>query len=120
MKAPKKLALKLLCTAGYGVILGIFYLLKIPCLLRWLTGIPCPGCGMTRAWLCALRLDLAGALGYHPMFWSIPILLLFIFYDGRLFRRPFWNRCSLILLAIGFAASYLARLFGFLSGNPLF
>ena len=49
------------------------YLLDIGCVFRLMTGIPCPGCGMTRAWLAALRLDFAAAIAYHPLFWVVPI-----------------------------------------------
>ena len=44
------------------------------CAVYRLLGVPCPGCGMTRAWLQALRLDFAGAfrilrsLGYSGPF----------------------------------------------------
>ena len=38
----------------------------IHCPIKYLLGISCPGCGMTRALLAALRLDLAAAFGYNP------------------------------------------------------
>ena len=40
--------------------------LKIYCPIRYVTGIPCPGCGMSRALGCLLRLDLAGSLRCNP------------------------------------------------------
>ena len=36
------------------------------CPFRFFFGISCPGCGMTRALLAALRLDFAAAFSYHP------------------------------------------------------
>ncbi len=44
---------------------------RIGCPLRYLTGIPCPGCGMTRAALALLRLDFADAFSWHPMIFAI-------------------------------------------------
>ena len=55
------------------------YLLDIGCIFRLVTGIPCPGCGMTRAWLAALRLDFAAAFAYHPLFWVVPIAFVLAF-----------------------------------------
>lgn len=55
------------------------YLLDIGCVFRLMTGIPCPGCGMTRAWLAALRLDFAAAFAYHPLFWVVPIAFVLVF-----------------------------------------
>lgn len=55
------------------------YLLDIGCVFRLMTGIPCPGCGMTRAWLAALRLDFAAAFAYHPLFWMVPIAFVLAF-----------------------------------------
>jgi hypothetical protein len=46
------------------------------CLFHRLTGLDCPGCGMTRAFVCLLRGDLHGAWQMHPF--SIPLLLISI------------------------------------------
>ena len=36
-------------------------------------GLPCPGCGMTRAFFCLLHLDIKSAFYYHPLFWFVPV-----------------------------------------------
>lgn len=51
-------------------------ILGIGCPIRFLTGISCLGCGMTRAWFAVLRLDLKSAFYYHPAFWLPPLMLL--------------------------------------------
>lgn len=43
------------------------------CLLRAVWGVPCPGCGMTRAVALLLSGDLAGSVGQHAL--AVPILL---------------------------------------------
>ena len=114
MKKPEKLGLKLALLVGFGFLLGLWYFLEIPCIPRFLTGIPCPTCGLTRAWLCALRLDFRGAFLQYPMFWSIPILVLYLLFDGRLFPNEKANIRILICLIAGVFLIWLARIFGFL------
>ncbi len=36
------------------------------CPFHWLTGLPCPGCGLTRSFVAIARGDWPGAIGYHP------------------------------------------------------
>jgi cytochrome bd-type quinol oxidase subunit 2 len=50
------------------------------CTIRSITGLPCPGCGLTRALLLFLRGDLAGAWTMHPLFWLAPPVLAAILY----------------------------------------
>jgi hypothetical protein len=38
-----------------------------PCPFHAFTGVPCPGCGTTRAALALARGDVAGALGWNPL-----------------------------------------------------
>ncbi|MFP3940530.1 MAG: DUF2752 domain-containing protein, partial [Thermoanaerobaculia bacterium] len=41
------------------------------CALKRTTGVPCPGCGLTRAWVSAVHGDFAGSLAHHPLGWLI-------------------------------------------------
>ena len=38
------------------------------CMIRNVTGYPCPGCGMTRAHIEVLKLNFKKAFYYHPLF----------------------------------------------------
>lgn len=55
---------------GLVIALAIYVLFLqisgIHCPIRYLSGISCPGCGMSRACLSALRLDFAMAFYYNP------------------------------------------------------
>ena len=108
----KNLKWKILPLAIYGVALGLWRYLKLPCLWRSITGIICPGCGMSRAWLAVLHLDFSKAFSMHPMFWSVPLLIAYVLYDGRLFRRKWVNYSLLGLILGGFALCYILRLSG--------
>ena len=45
----------------------------ITCPIKFITGISCAGCGMSRAWMAFFQLDIAKAFAYHPLFWLVPI-----------------------------------------------
>lgn len=117
MRKPQNLKWKIPLFSLYGLLLGVWLLLDLPCILRSLTGVICPGCGMSRAWLALLRLDLRAAFSYHPMFWSVPLLALFILYDGHLLSNKRANNIFLILLLVGFAFCYIIRLIVYWGGN---
>ena len=60
------------------VIIAAIYLLMeslgVTCPIKYVTGISCAGCGMSRAWFSLLSLDIKGAFHYHPLFWLVPIV----------------------------------------------
>ena len=113
LRMPERLWLKLGLLLICATLLALWYFWDLPCIPRVLTGIPCPTCGLTRAWLCALRLDLPGAFSYYPMFWCVPILGLYLIFDGELFRNLRLNYWVLGCLLGGIFLIWLARLFGF-------
>ena len=97
-----------------GALVGIalLYLLMesagITCPIRFLTGISCAGCGMSRAWLSLLRGDLSGAFHYHPLFWAVvPGAALLLF--RRLIPERTFRGCLAVLCA-SFLIVYLVRL----------
>ena len=79
-----------------------------PCLFRWLTGIPCPLCGMTTSVFATVQLHFGEAFAANP--WG-PILvaagLLLFFIRIRTVRIPF------LLLAIVLGTSWLFELYRF-------
>lgn len=98
-------------------VLMVWVALRLPCPVRWLSGVPCPACGMSRACLAALRLDFSAAMAFHPMFWSVPLLFLFVWKDGRLFKRPLCNWLFGGALLGGFVVCWLLRLAGVVSAS---
>ena len=93
----------LVCLAGYR-------LLDIQCLIKPLLGIPCPGCGMTRAYIRVLHLDFAGAFRFHPMFWAMPILFTYYLFDGKLIKNKWVDNGILILIGVGFLVNWIIQL----------
>jgi Protein of unknown function (DUF2752) len=52
------------------------------CGFLWLTGRPCPFCGLTRALACLLKGDLTLALSFHPLSPLALTALLIMFLEG--------------------------------------
>lgn len=71
--------------------------------------IECLTCGMTHALLSAVKLDFKTAFHFHPMFWSVPIIALYILFEGRLFKKRALNVIILSLIAIGFVVQYVLK-----------
>ncbi len=55
------------------------------CAFREATGIPCPGCGLTRSWVALLHGDLAWSLRFHPLGW-----LVFLYALAQATRHGVW------------------------------
>ena len=55
-RQSKRIWLRLALQAGMAALVFTAVWLKMPCLLRMVSGIPCPSCGMTRAGLACFRL----------------------------------------------------------------
>ena len=66
-----------------GSLLVVWYYLDAGCVLRNLTGIPCPTCGASRAMFSLLTFNLKGYFYYHPMAVPIVIALLLGVHIGR-------------------------------------
>lgn len=81
----------------------------IGCPIKHLTGISCPGCGMSRAMGCLLRLDLSAALAYHPLCVAMPPVAAGLVYC-EVKHHPKAGRLLLMLTAISLIAVYLWRL----------
>lgn len=94
--------------AVIGLFYGVLFACGITCPIKFVTGVSCPGCGMTRAWLSVLRLDFAAALHYHPLFWAPPLAL------AVFFGKPHINcvvyRIIMLTLGAAFIILYACRL----------
>ncbi len=93
-----------------AVVVGM-KLFGISCPIYAATHIPCPTCGMTRAWIAALTFDFATAFSYHALFWTVPLLYVCFLYDGRLFRKAWANTLFYIVIGAAFLIRWLIILF---------
>ena len=58
-------------------------LMGFGCPVQRLTGVPCPGCGLSRAAASVLRGDLAGAFRLHPMIYVLPPVFLYVLFGKK-------------------------------------
>lgn len=80
------------------LLLGLLYLvwlrltgLAVPCAFHSVTGLRCPGCGITRMLLALSRLHFREAFQANPFLLATsPLLLFLILFSGRQRRR--WSR----------------------------
>jgi hypothetical protein len=89
---PRKLALILAClllSIAMLHITGVFSadriggVIPLFCPFKALTGIPCPGCGMTRAILSIIKGDFHGAIGYNPFSFFLLFMVVISVVPGK-------------------------------------
>ena len=104
----KKLKEALPAVLAVALVYIILYVAGIGCPIKYITGVSCMGCGMTRAYLSLLRLDIVGAFKYHPLF-LIPAIAVILF----LFRSRISQKIVNFLLfttIVLFSIIYLLRI----------
>ena len=92
------------CILAVVLVYGLMFAWGITCPIRFLTGISCPGCGMTRAVLSALRFRFADAFCFHPL-WilllpAVALIGYLSFKEKRNARRAVLIVCATLLLAV--------------------
>ncbi len=86
----------LICSMSFGVILLSCLLSSPPlpfdtCLFKIITGLPCPSCGMTHAFISLGHRHFQEAFFYNlmgPFVYFALVIVLFISIYGSIFRRP--------------------------------
>ncbi len=98
-------AYKALLAATAGMVLLFLFLFSvgITCPIKFVTGISCPGCGMSRACFAALRGEFAAAFAYHPLWFLLPVafptLIVLKRKDSRMFL-PLLITAAAVMIAV--------------------
>lgn len=111
MKLLKRYGNAIAAVVAVAVLYGVMFSFGITCPIKYLFGISCPGCGMTRALLSAVTLDFPRAFYYHPLWVGVipagaALFLLSKFKKQRAFRVA-GIVCIAVMLAV-----YVYRLTG--------
>lgn len=84
MENNKKIFLIFLILLVFGIL--VVFVFDVNCVFKTITGIPCPGCGLTRGFRMLFKGHLLSAEKYNIL--TIPIFIFFV--------------CSLVLMIIDF------------------
>ncbi len=98
----------------HGILMLIFivaviaFYLTYGCPIRWLTGVSCPSCGMSRAVGAILKFDFALAFHFHPLVYLLPIVFLVYLFRKHIPRKVMIVLCVGVLVLM--LAVYIYRL----------
>lgn len=86
------------------------------CYLKSTIGVPCPGCGLTRAYLSLFNGNLKEAFYYHPLFF-IPLLVIIVillkfepFIRFKIIEKIYSSKIFWICIIIAFLILYIIRM----------
>ncbi len=94
--------------AAVVVLYMILESLGITCPIKFVTGISCAGCGMSRAWLSLLRLDVRGAFFYHPLFFLPPLFVVVLLLKSKINIKIY--KIFMFTMIMAFVIVYLYRM----------
>lgn len=100
-----------------GIAVIFYYLLDRRCLFKAVLGIPCPGCGMTRAWVAFLKMDFQRAFKWHPLFWIVPVIVLIPIVRKEAYFDT-WIKGVMILLVGLVIGVYIIRMINLFPDQP--
>ena len=83
MSYKRRVLLMLLLLTYFSVVFFVMKKTGITCVFLYFLGVPCPGCGMTRALRSVLRFEFLKAFGYNPLIYCMPYVFAYIFIDFK-------------------------------------
>lgn len=92
----KKSLIVIIIFAVLYLVFSILFHPFIPCIINEVTGLYCPGCGVTRMLISIIKLDFYQAFRYNPLlFVSLPFALILIIdylYSKFKKRKPMYEK----------------------------
>ncbi len=111
--AKNELFLNKFFLVGVVIFLAFFELFlpnRTNCLVKNLTGMPCPTCGMTRAFKSVIRFDFESAFEWHPLFWMIPFLAIVVILRKHPHYKKFNSTVFWVVVSLIFISVYVVRM----------
>ena len=82
--------------AAYGLL--VYWADSSVCVVRAMTGLPCPGCGLTTAAIALAKGNVAAACHANAMIFALPPVCLVILLDKLLRRKSFSRFAGIVYL----------------------
>ena len=99
--------------AALAGLISVLYL-WIGCPFRFFLGIPCPGCGITRALFSFVTGHIHEAFHYHPLFLVMPVFaLLMMLKNGDVFKNKKLNFVFVSFFVCLIFGVYIFRMIAF-------
>lgn len=118
MKKKNKHKDFLIAAAAVIFLYLIFSVTKIGCPIKYITGISCAGCGMTRAFLSLFSGDIKKAFEYHPLWILVPPSIVVILCKNKINKRIY--KLIIMVIVVLFIVVYLVRMLNPLDGVVVF
>lgn len=97
--------LRSLLILGLALLLFLFlWNLKPDCVIKDVFGIPCPGCGMSRAFECIFSFNVIGSFSYNIL--AFPLFLFSVFFVFILIYDCIMNKDLFFKWLFGFLDKY--------------
>ena len=81
----------------------------VTCPIKYITGISCAGCGMSRAWISLLHFNIHDAFMYHPLFFLPPVVVIVMLFKSKINIK--FYKIFMFTMAGAFVIVYLYRMF---------
>jgi hypothetical protein len=81
----------------------------VTCPIKYITGISCAGCGMSRAWVSLLHFNIHDAFMYHPLFFLPPVVVIVMLFKSKINIK--FYKIFMFTMAGAFVIVYLYRMF---------
>lgn len=81
----------------------------VTCPIKYITGISCAGCGMSRAWIALLHFNIHDAFMYHPLFFLPPVAVIIMLMKSKINIKIY--KIFMFTIAGAFVIVYLYRMF---------
>ena len=95
-----------------AVVVMLYVILEsfgVTCPIKYITGISCAGCGMSRAWIALLHFNIHEAFMYHPLFFLPPVVVIVMLLKSKINIKIY--KIFMFTIAGAFVIVYLYRMF---------